>query len=340
MPPYGAQRHARRMDTTTVAPEAPRLPRLGPVRTVPCRTLDVAYVEDGPSDGEVVLLLHGFPYDIHSYVEVLPRLAAEGCRVVVPYLRGHGGTRFAHAAAPRSGEQAALGADLVELMDALHVERAVFAGYDWGARAGCVAAALWPARCTGLVSVNSYLVQDLAAAKTPGPPELEAGFWYFWYFSTERGEAGLRAHARAIAEVIWRRNSPAWSFDDVVLDRAAEAFENPDYVETVIHSYRHRLGLAPGHPDYAELQQRLDALPPISAPTVTLDGLADGNFPAADGSASASRFTGPRVHHRVPGAWHNLPQEAPDAFADAVLEVLSLAAPQRRAPAPDHSRAT
>ncbi len=300
------------------------LPRMGPVRMVQTRTLTVGYVESGPPDGDVVLLLHGFPYDIHSYVDVAPRLADAGLRVVVPYLRGHGPTRSRGSGAARSGEQAALGADVVELLDALGIDRAVLAGYDWGGRAACVAAVLWPDRCSGLVSVNSYLVQDIAAAATPIRPDLEAGFWYFWYFTTARGEAGLTAHRRGIAEVIWRRNSPAWTFDDAMLDRAAEAFDNPDYVPVVLHSYRHRLGLAPGHLAYADLQARLATLPPVTVPSVTLDGLADGNFPATDGSPSAAHFTGPRVHHTVPDAGHNLPQEAPEAFADAVREVLDL----------------
>jgi pimeloyl-ACP methyl ester carboxylesterase len=210
-------------------------------------------------------------------------------------------------------------------MDALDVERAVFAGYDWGGRAGCVAAALWPERCVGLVSVNGYLIQDLEAATTPLRPDLEAGLWYFWYFTTARGAAGLAANRRGIAEVIWRRNSPAWRFDDAMLDRAAAAFDNPDYVDVVLHSYRHRLGLAPGHPAYAPLQERLGTLPPIPVPAVTLDGLADGNFPATDGTASAAHFTGQRVHLQVGDAGHNLPQEAPDVFAGAVTEVLTLA---------------
>ena len=300
------------------------LARLGPVLTARTPTLDVGYVERGPHDGEPVLLLHGFPYDIHSYVDVIPRLAAAGLRVVVPYLRGHGPTRSLGSSAARSGEQAALAQDVVDLMDALEVDRAVLAGYDWGGRAGCAAAALWPQRCTGLVSVNGYLVQDIPAASTPLRPELEAGFWYFWYFTTARGQAGLQAHARDIAEVIWRRNSPAWPFDDALLDRTAIAFDNPDYVDVVIHSYRHRLGLAPGHPAYAELQATLATLPPVTVPSVTLDGLADGNFPATDGTAYAAHFTGPRVHHRVPAAGHNLPQESPQAFADAVIEVLAL----------------
>jgi pimeloyl-ACP methyl ester carboxylesterase len=301
------------------------LPRLGPVHTARTEVLEIGYLEAGPRAGPVVVLLHGFPYDVHSYVDVLPRLAASGCRVLVPYLRGHGPTRFLDARTPRSGQQAALGADVVELLDALGVERATLAGYDWGARAACVVAGLWPQRCAGLVSVNGYLVQDLAAAQEPISPQREAGFWYFYYFLTERGRAGLRAHAREIAEVIWRRNSPVWSFDDAVLDRAAEAFDNPDYVDVVVHSYRHRLGYADGDPRYAQLERRLAALPPISVPTVTLDGLCDGNFPAGDGSSDARHFTGARRHHQVPLAGHNLPQEAPEAFSAAVLEAQHLA---------------
>ncbi|QYN34100.1 alpha/beta hydrolase [Pseudonocardia sp. DSM 110487] len=298
--------------------------RLGPVQRVRAGVLDVAYHEDGPADGEAVLLLHGFPYDIHSYVDVAPALAAEGFRVIVPHLRGHGATRFLDPATPRSGQQAALGDDVVALMDVLEIPRAVLAGYDWGARAACVVAALWPERCTGLVSVNSYLIQDIAAAMTPIRPDLEAGFWYFYYFLTERGRAGLAADPRGIAEVIWRRNSPAWPFDDATLDRAAEAFTNPDYVDVVIHSYRHRLGYAPGAPAYTEIERRLAAQPVITVPAVTLDGLADGNFPATDGSPSAAHFTGPRLHLQVTGAGHNLPQEAPKDFADAVREVIHL----------------
>ncbi len=298
--------------------------RLDPVRRVRAGVLEVAYHEAGPSDGEVVLLLHGFPYDIHSYVDVAPALAADGFRVIVPHLRGHGPTRFLDPCTPRGGPQAALGADVVALLDALGIPRAVLAGYDWGARAACVVAALWPERCTGLVSVNSYLIQDIAAAMTPIRPDLEAGFWYFYYFLTERGRAGLAADPRGVAEVIWRRNSPAWPFDDATLDRAAGAFTNPDYVDVVIHSYRHRLGYAPGAPAYTEIERRLATQPVITVPAVTLDGLADGNFPATDGSPSAAHFTGPRLHLQVPGAGHNLPQEVPKDFADAVREVIHL----------------
>ena len=300
------------------------LPRLGPVQHVRTDVLDVAYVDTGPADGAVALLLHGFPYDVHSYVDVVPQLAAAGMRVVVPYLRGHGPTRFLSDDTVRSGQQAALGADAVALLDALDIPEAVLGGYDWGGRAACVAAALWPQRCTGVVAVNGYLVQDIAASTTPLRPELEAGFWYFFYFTTERGRAGLTAHRRGIAEVIWARNSPRWRYDDAVVARTAAAFDNPDYVEVVLHSYRHRLGLAPGADEYADLERRLAGLPQIEVPTVTLDGTADGNFAATDGSAYARRFVGPHVHHQVADAGHNLPQEAPQAFADAVLEVTRL----------------
>lgn len=299
---------------------AARLERLEPLQHVEAGVLDVAYFETGAADGQPVMLLHGFPYDVHSYVEVAPLLAEAGFRVIVPYLRGHGPTRFLDAATPRSGQQAALGRDVIDLMDALGIERAILAGYDWGGRAACVAAALWPERVAGVVSVNSYLIQDIRASMHPLRPDLEAGFWYFFYFLTERGRAGLEANRRGIAEVIWRRNSPEWAFDDAMLDRASEAFENPDYVDLVIHSYRHRLDHVDGAPDYRHLEEVLAALPPITVPAVTLDGLADGNFPATDATTSAAHFTGPRVHHHVPGAGHNLPQEAPDAFAAAVVE--------------------
>ncbi|WP_433380344.1 alpha/beta fold hydrolase [Actinoplanes sp. CA-142083] len=292
-----------------------------PIRRVTTDLLEVAYHEAGPADGRPVVLLHGFPYDIHSYAEVAPLLANGGFRVIVPYLRGHGPTRFLSPATPRSGQQAALGADVIALLDALRIPSAILAGYDWGGRAACVAAALHPSRVAGLVSVNGYLIQDIAASSNPLPAELEAGFWYFFYFLTERGRAGLTANRREIAKVIWRRNSPKWTFGDAELDRAAAAFDNPDYVDVVIHSYRHRLGRALGAQEYAAAEAALAQLPPIGVPTVTLDGTADGNFPATDGSAGAAHFFGRRVHRQVHDAGHNLPQEAPEAFADAIREV-------------------
>ena len=292
-----------------------------PVHTIAAGELDVAYIEAGDATAEPVILLHGFPYDIHSYVDVVPLLTDAGFRVLVPYLRGHGPTTFRSARTIRSGQQAALGADLLAFIDALELERPILAGYDWGARAACVVAALWPERVGGLVSVNGYLIQDIAAAGIPLAPALEAGFWYFWYFATERGREGLSRDARGVAEVIWRRNSPSWGFDPATLERTAAAFGNPDYVDVVIHSYRHRLGLEPGAPEYVDLERRLAALPPIAVPTITLDGTADGNFPATDGSQHDRFFTGSRVHRQIPAAGHHLPAEAPHAFAEAVLDV-------------------
>jgi pimeloyl-ACP methyl ester carboxylesterase len=306
----------------TATPRAPSSFRLEPLRHVDAGVLDIAYYEAGPVDGPAVMLLHGFPYDIHSYVDVAPMLAAQGCRAIVPYLRGYGPTRFREQATPRSGEQAAVGADLIALMDALGIKRAVFAGYDWGGRAACVAAALWPDRCTGLVSANGYLIQDIARAMVPAKPEREVPLWYQYYFQLERGRAGLASNRREIARILWRQWSPNWHFDEATLERTAAAFDNPDYVDVVIHSYRHRFGLADGDPRYAELQRRLAALPAITVPAITLDGDADGVVPATDGTASAAKFTGRRAHRVIPRAGHNLPQEEPEAFASAVMELI------------------
>jgi pimeloyl-ACP methyl ester carboxylesterase len=306
----------------TPAPRAPSSKRLEPLRTVDAGVLNIAYYEAGPADGPVVMLMHGFPYDIHSYVDVAPQLAAQGCRVIVPYLRGYGPTKFLDPATPRSGEQAAVGAELMELMDALHIQRAVFAGYDWGGRAACVGAALWPERCIGLVCVNSYLIQDIARAMVPARPEREVPLWYQYYFQLERGRAGLAANRRGITKILWEQWSPNWPFDEACLERTAVAHDNPDYVDVVIHSYRHRFGLADGDPRYADIQQRLAALPPITVPAITLDGAGDGVSAATDGRSSAARFTGSRVHRVVPRAGHNLPQEEPEAFAAAVMELI------------------
>jgi len=295
---------------------------LEPIRRVEAGVLDIAYHEAGPADGPVAMLLHGYPYDIHSYVDVAPQLAAKGVRAIVPYLRGYGATRFRDAATPRSGEQAAIGADLIALMDALGIRRAVFAGYDWGGRAACVGAALWPERCAGLVSVNGYLIQDIAKALLPAAPDREVAFWYQWYFQTERGRAGLAANRRAITKILWQQWSPNWRFDEAMLERTSLAHDNPDFVDVVIHSYRHRYGLAAGDPRYADIQRRLDALPPIKVPSITLDGDADGVIPATDGRAGAAKFAGPRTHRVIPRAGHNLPQEEPEAFAAAVMELV------------------
>lgn len=296
--------------------------RLEPLKHVDAGVLNIAYYEAGPASGPVAILLHGFPFDIHSYVDVAPMLVAKGCRVIVPYLRGYGPTRFRDSSTPRSGEQAAMGADVIALMDAIGVKRAIVGGYDWGGRASCVAAALWPDRIAGLVSVNSYNIIDVSRALIPGKPEREAAIWYQWYFHTERGRAGLTTYRREIAKLLWKQWSPHWQFDNATFERTAVAFDNPDFVDIVIHSYRHRFGLVPGDPQYADLERRLAALPPIRVPAITLDGDSDGVIPASDGKASAARFTGPRTHHVVHGAGHNLPQEAPDAFASAVMELL------------------
>ncbi|WP_298258505.1 alpha/beta hydrolase [Bradyrhizobium sp.] len=307
----------------TAAPQrATSSHRLEPLRSVDAGVLNISYYEAGPVDGPVVVLLHGFPYDIHCYVDVAPQLAAKGCRVIVPYLRGYGPTRFLDPRTPRSGEQAAVGDDLIALIDALKIQRAIFAGYDWGGRAACVAAALWPERCAGLVSVNGYLIQDIARAMVPATPQREVAYWYQYYFQIERGRAGLSVNRREIAHILWRQWSPNWHFDDATFARTASAFDNPDYVDVVIHSYRHRYGLAEGDPRYAALERRLAAQPAIAAPAVTLDGDADGVNPATDGSAHAKKF-GRRLAHRViPHAGHNLPQEEPEAFAAAVMDVI------------------
>ena len=308
--------------TAAAAPHAPSSKRLEPLRQVDAGVLSIAYYEAGLADGPAVMLMHGFPYDIHSYVDVAPQLAAQGCRVIVPYLRGYGPTRFRDSTTPRSGEQAAIGADMMALMDALGIRRAVFAGYDWGGRAACVGAALWPERCIGLVCVNSYLIQDIANAMAPLRPKREVALWYQYYFQLERGRAGLAANRREIARILWTEWSPNWPFDDACFERTVVAHDNPDYVDVVIHSYRHRFGLADGDPHYADIQRRLAALPPITVPTITLDGAGDGVAPATDGTASAAKFTGRRVHRVVPRAGHNLPQEAPEAFAAAVMELI------------------
>jgi pimeloyl-ACP methyl ester carboxylesterase len=308
------------------ASRSPRVPlrKLEPLRHVETDLLDIACYEAGPATGTAVVLLHGFPYDIHTYADVAPILAARGCRVIVPYLRGYGETRFRDDATPRSGEQAALGADVIALIDALGIKRAVFAGHNWGGRAATVAAALWPDRCAGLVTVNSYLIQDLSRAMVPSPPENEEAMWYEYYFQLERGRAGLAANRRRIARMLWEEWSPDWDFDDAAFDRSMPALDNPDFIDVAVHSYRHRFGNADGDPRYAELEKRLAAMPPITVPAVTLDGDSDGVVAAGDGSASAAKFTARRIHRVVKGAGHNVPQEKPDAFAAAVMEVVKV----------------
>lgn len=288
--------------------------------------LEITYAELGPIDGLPVFLMHGFPYDIHAYAEVAPILAQAGCRVIVPYLRGYGPTTFLSPSTPRSGEQAALGADLLALMDALAIPRALLAGYDWGGRAACVVAALWPERCSGLVSFNSYNIQNIAQALVPDLPENEHRLWYQYYFHSERGRAGLEKDRRAVTHLLWKQWSPTWSFHADTFEKSARAFDNPDFVEVVIHSYRHRFGLVKGDPAYAELEARLATQPPIAVPTITFDGADDGVRQPSIIGPHAQRFTGTREHRVVPGVGHNMPQEVPAVFAQAVLELLQ---PQR-----------
>ncbi len=284
--------------------------------------LNIAYFEAGPLTGPPVFLMHGFPYDIHTYAEVAPLLAQQGCHVYVPYLRGFGPTRFLSTATPRSGEQAALGADLLALMDALQVPQAVLAGYDWGGRAACVVAALWPERVKGLVSFNSYNIQNRARAMEPDTPANERSLWYQYYFHSERGRAGLAQDRRGVCKLLWHLWSPTWVFDNATFERSAAAFDNPDFVDVVIQSYRHRFELAPGDPAYAAIEQRLAAQPAISVPTITFDGADDGVRPPAPATQHGHRFTGARSHRLVPGVGHNMPQEVPQVFADAVMELV------------------
>jgi pimeloyl-ACP methyl ester carboxylesterase len=293
----------------------------GAVRRIDAGLLNVGYVDAGPAGGPVVLLLHGWPYDIHSYVDVVPLLAAAGYRAIIPHLRGFGTTRFLSDATFRNGEQAALALDVTALMDALEIETAVLAGFDWGARTADIVAALWPERCTGLVSVSGYLIGSQEAGKVPLPPAAELQWWYQYYFATERGRVGYDKYRRDFAKLIWRTASPGWNFDDATFDRSAASFDNPDHVEIVIHNYRWRLGLAEGEAEYDNLEQRLAQGPVIGVPTITLEGDANG-APHSDPSSYAGKFSGTYSHRTIEGGvGHNLPQEAPDAFADAVLEV-------------------
>jgi pimeloyl-ACP methyl ester carboxylesterase len=293
----------------------------GPVRQVNAGDLDVGYAEAGPADGPAVLLLHGWPYDIHSYVEVAPLLTAAGYRVVVPYLRGYGTTRFLNDATLRNGQQSALAVDAIALLDALDIDQATIAGFDWGARSANVMAALWPDRCKAIVSVSGYLIGNQEANKVPLPPPAELAWWYQYYFATERGRAGYEQYRHEFAKLIWQTASPKWTFDDATFERSAAAFDNPDHVGIVIHNYRWRLGLAAGEPRYDELERRLAESPDITVPAITLEGDANG-APHPDPAAYARKFTDKYAHKLIAGGvGHNLPQEAPQAFAEAVVEV-------------------
>jgi pimeloyl-ACP methyl ester carboxylesterase len=283
--------------------------------------LDVGYEQSGPEGALPVLLLHGFPYDPRGYDEVVAIVNAAGFRTIVPYLRGYGGTRFLAADTLRSGEQAALGQDLKELLDALELGKAVLAGYDWGGRAACVVSALWPERVAGLVSCTGYNIQDIPHSTRPADPEQEARLWYQYYFHTERGRNGLIEKRRALCRLLWRMWSPAWAFEDATFERTAAAFDNEDFVEVVIHSYRHRTGSVAGDPRYASVEARLAAQPKIQIPAINLHGAVDGVMPSRLSEAHAKYFTGPYQRRVLPNVGHNVPQESPQAFADAVLEL-------------------
>jgi pimeloyl-ACP methyl ester carboxylesterase len=305
------------MSTNTPATNA----SFGPLKHVEAGVLEVGYVEAGPAGGPAVLLLHGWPYDIHSYAEVTPLLAAAGYRVIVPYLRGYGTTRFLSEATFRNGQQAALAVDTIALLDALKIEQAIIAGFDWGARTANVVAALRPERCKAMVSVSGYLIGSPQANKTPLPPTAELQWWYQYYFATERGQVGYDRYRHEFARLIWQLASPKWNFDDATFDRSAASFDNPDHVSIVIHNYRWRLGLAAGEPEFDELEQRLAEGPVITVPTITLEGDANG-APHPDSNSYANKFIGKYSHRVIKGGiGHNLPQEAPQAFTEAVVEV-------------------
>jgi pimeloyl-ACP methyl ester carboxylesterase len=315
-----------RAQTSQVKPVskiAPSTATFSDIKQIDAGPLNVGYVDVGPRNGPVVILLHGWPYDIHSFVDVAPILKAAGYRVIVPYTRGYGSTRFLDANTVRNGEQAVVALDTIALMDALKIDSAILAGFDWGARTGCVIAALWPQRCKALVSVSGYLLSSLEAGKHPLPPKAERDWWYQFYFATERGRAGYEQNRHDFAKLIWQTASPKWIFSDATFDQSAAAFNNPDHVSVVIHNYRWRLGLAAGEPQYEDFEKRLGEAPVISVPTITLEGDANG-APHPEPAAYRNKFSGKYAHRTIDGGiGHNLPQEAPKAFADAVIEVAS-----------------
>jgi pimeloyl-ACP methyl ester carboxylesterase len=293
----------------------------GALKQINAGVLSVGYAEAGPARGPAVILLHGWPYDIHSFADVTPVLASRGYRVIVPYLRGYGTTRFLSDASPRNGQQAALGVDTIALMDALGIGQAIIGGFDWGARSADVVAALWPDRCKALVSVSGYLIGSQAANKAPLSPRAEYAWWYQYYFATERGRAGYDTYRRDFSKLIWQLASPKWAFDDATFARSAVAFDNPDHVAIVIHNYRWRIALAPGEPQYDDLERQLAGAPAIAVPTISLEGDANG-APHPDPDAYASKFSGKYAHRTISGGvGHNLPQEAPQAFAQAIIDV-------------------
>lgn len=292
------------------------------LKTINAGVLKVSYYDYGPADGWPAIMCHGFPYDVHVYSEVAPRLAEAGARVIVPFLRGYGPTEFLSRETPRSGEQAALGFDLLALMDALKIERAIVGGYDWGGRAACIVSALWPERVVALISGNSYNIQNIARSLEPASPAVEASLWYQYYFHSERGRRGLAEDRNGIAHLLWKMWSPTWNFDEETFNQMAPAFENPDFVDVVIHSYRHRYGLVPGDPAVADIEARLAAQPDITVPAITIDGDADG---VNNGTGHhARKFTGPHEHRIFANIGHNLPQEQPIGWVTAVLDARRL----------------
>jgi pimeloyl-ACP methyl ester carboxylesterase len=301
----------------------------GELKQIDAGVLNIGYAEVGPPRGGAVVLLHGWPYDIHSYVNAAPLLASAGYRVIVPYLRGYGTTRFLSGDTLRNGQQSALAADVIALMDALAIDKAIVAGFDWGGRTANIVAALWPERCKAMVSVSGYLIGSREANKAPLPPQAELQWWYQYYFATERGRAGYEKYCHEFAKLIWQIASPKWRFDDATFDRTAKAFDNPDHVSLVIHNYRWRLGLAEGESKFDELESRLASGPAIAVPTITLEGDANG-APHPDPASYAKKFSGKYAHRLLKGGiGHNLPQEAPQAFAKAVIDVDALAAGRR-----------
>jgi len=315
--------------TTDASAQAAQLPAIKPganssfgaLKQIDAGVLNIGYAEAGPADGQAVILLHGWPYDIHSFVDVAPLLVSAGYRVIIPHLRGHGSTRFLSGSTLRNGQQSAVALDVIALMDALGIQKAILAGFDWGARTADVVAALWPERCKALVAVSGYLITNLEAGKRPLPPKAERDWWYQYYFSTERGQAGYAQYRHDFAKLIWETASPKWNFDAATFERSAASLDNPDHVSIVIHNYRWRLGLAAGEPQYDALEKRLAAAPVISVPTITLEGDANG-APYPDPASYRSKFSGKYVHRNITGGiGHNLPQEAPQAFAQAVVDV-------------------
>jgi pimeloyl-ACP methyl ester carboxylesterase len=310
---------AKAADASAIQPDTNA--SFGPIKQINAGLLNVGYAESGPADGPAAILLHGWPYDIHSFVDVAPLLAAKGYRVIVPHLRGYGTTSFLSGDTVRNGQQSVVALDVIALLDALKIQKAVLGGFDWGARTVDIMAALWPDRCKGIVSVSGYLIGSQESGKTPLPPDAEFQWWYQYYFATDRGRAGYEKYRHDFSKLIWKLASPKWAFDDATFDRSAASFENPDHVSIVIHNYRWRLGLAEGEAKYDDMEKRLAQAPLITVPAITMEGDANG-APHPDPSSYAKKFSGKYAHRKIAGGvGHNLPQEAPQAFAQAVIDV-------------------